>query len=795
MNNSKRNINSKASLVADHASDNKRINWNRFLSFLVYAFSVYTSFAQNITGKVVDENNEPMEFVNVVLLTCTDSVFIAGTVTQKDGSFLFEELNAKNGVVKLTSIGYATQAKLVPPTGNFGTITMSPENIMLGEVIVKSHRPITAIKGNTLVTNVENSVLAHAGTANDVLTQVPMVLGREGNFEVFGKGTPFIYINGRKVQDLAELSQINSSDIKNVEVITNPGAKYDASVKSVIRIRTKRPQGDGWSGTLRAQNGFQHYFGTREQANLKYRTGGLELFGNFGYLNGKFQSRGTNDMLTRGSSLMDQLIESNGNMRNNEFFGKLGFSYLFNENHSIGTYYSNGFSRQTDRGGYNSRILIDDVLTDEIVSSGSNKYRNYPKHSANLYYNGMIGKLGIDLNLDYMWKKNRVNMLNDETGSFSGNTVVNSFSNNHNRLFAQKLVLSYPLWKGEIEFGEEYTSSRLKNLYKTDAMQVNDAFSQVDEKNTSGFFQIMQRIGKFELSAGVRYEHVDFSYLENGQMKTDQSKTYDNLFPTLSVSTMLKDLQMSLSYTNKTMRPNYEDLDGTVDYINRFTLEGGNPFLKPEKIHSIEFMGAWHQFFTQVSYSYKRNPFLNTTVPYDESGEIKLLTMENFSHIKRLEAFIGSQFGFGIWLPKFNIGIVKQWFTVDYGNERKKLNNPIAMVQWQNAIHLPGDIWLNIDMQWMSKGNEGNSLLESSSYLNAKLYKAFCKNRFSVTLEANDIFNKSARDFTFYNKDVTLYQKNLSNNRSFQLTLQYNFNTTRDRYRGRGAGQSEKDRF
>ena len=210
-----------------------------------------------------------MEFVNVVLLTCTDSVFIAGTVTQKDGSFLFEELNAKNGVVKLTSIGYATQAKLVPPTGNFGTITMLPENIMLGEVIVKSHRPITAIKGNALVTNVENSVLAHAGTANDVLTQVPMVLGREGNFEVFGKGTPFIYINGRKVQDLAELSQINSSDIKNVEVITNPGAKYDASVKSVIRIRTKRPQGDGWSGTLRTQNGFQHYFGTREQASDK----------------------------------------------------------------------------------------------------------------------------------------------------------------------------------------------------------------------------------------------------------------------------------------------------------------------------------------------------------------------------------------------------------------------------------------------------------------------------------------------------------------------------------------------
>lgn len=767
----------------------------RVIVLLTYVFIVCTALAQGITGKVVDASNVPIEFVNVILLSGEDSTYIAGTVTKADGSFLFENHDATTKLVRLTSIGYVEQIKPVPPTGDLCTITMSLDNIMLGEVIVKSNRPVTAIKGNALVTSVENSVLAHAGTANDVLSQVPMVSGRDGNFEVFGKGTPLIYVNGRKILDMTELSHINSSDIKNVEVITNPGAKYDASVKSVIRIQMKRPQGDGWSGTLRSQNGFQHYFVTREQANLKYRTGGLEVFTNFGYMNGKFQNHVSNDMVTYGSRLIDQQIDSKGNMRNNEFYGKAGFSYLFNENNSIGAYYSNGFSKQTDNGGYDSEIKIDDILEDKISSTAKSKRDNYPRHYTNLYYNGLVGKLGIDLNVDFMWNKNRNNILNEEHGTTSGYTQVNSSSVNHGRMFAQKLTLSYPVWKGQLEIGEEFTSSRFKNIYNTDAELVSDAASQVEENNIAGFTQLTQRFGMVEIAAGLRYEHVNFSYIENGVTNPEQDKTYNNLFPSLSVSTMIKNVQLALSYTNKTQRPSYADLDGTVDYINRFTLEGGNPYLKPEKIHSFELMGAWRQIFAQVSFTYNKNPLLNTTVPYDESGEVKLITKDNLSGIKKLEAFIGSQFQFGFWQPKLNVGVLKQWFMIDFADGRKKLNDPIALVQWQNAIHLPLDIWMNVDVQWMSKGNEDNMAIKPTSYVNVKLYKAFFNNRFSITFEANDILNKSGRNFTFYNKDVTLFQINKADNRSFQLTFQYNFNTTRDRYRGSGAGQTEKNRF
>lgn len=138
---------------------------------------------------------------------------------------------------------------------------------------------------------------------------------------------------------------------------------------------------------------------------------------------------------------------------------------------------------------------------------------------------------------------------------------------------------------------------------------------------------------------GLRYEHVNFDYFDNGQKKDDQSRSYNNLFPSLSLSTKIKNVQLSISYTHKTQRPEYADLDGTVDYINRFTLESGNPFLKQEKIHSLELMGAWHQFFGQITYTYKKDPIMNTTCPYGDDGEIKLITMDNFSKIQGLQAF------------------------------------------------------------------------------------------------------------------------------------------------------------
>ena len=665
----------------------------------------------------------------------------------------------------------------------------------LGEVVVKANPRVTSLKGDALLTRVAGTQLEHAGTANDVLTQVPMVLGADGNFEVFGKGTPAIYVNGRLIQDTSELAQISSANIRNVEVMTNPGAKYSASVKAVINITLKAPQGDGLSGLVRAQGAVQKYGRTTEQLNLKYRTGGLEVFGNFGYMGGKHEDASTIDMLTRSTVLWNQILQQDGHAVIHDFYGKAGFSYLFNQRHSIGAYYTNGFKKTDSRHNGFSLILADGMPYDELSVGIREHGKTLPRHHANLYYNGLMGKLGIDFNLDYMWRKKRADLTNRESSENFDDARVTSSTIGRSRLFAEKLVFSHPVWKGDIEFGEEYTSSRFATDYMTDASLLTGADSRVDENNIAGFVQLGQRFGIWNVAAGLRYEHVTFSYLENGQRRDDMSRTYDNLFPSLSVSTVLHDVQLALSYTHRTQRPSYNALDGTIDYVNRFTFEGGNPYLRPEKIHNVQLTGAWSHFFGQLSYSYKKDPILNTTMPYGDDGEIKLITKTNFPKISQLEAFVGGQFRLGIWQPKVNVGIIKQWLTIDHDGRRKRLDNPIGLVQWQNAIHLPADVWLNVDLQWMSAGNGENAKVTSTSFVNAKLYKAFFKNSFSITLEANDIFNRNIRDFTFYNKDVTLFKAGHVTNRAFMLTLQYTFNVTKDRYKGKGAGNSELDRF
>ena len=202
------------------------------------------AFCREITGKVVGENMTPLDFVNVVIYR--DSTYVTGAVTDTDGRFSITADVNGNLTAKFSFVGYETYSAEVPASGNMGTITLTQSAVELGEVVVKSTRPSTTMKGNALVTNVEGSSLAIAGTANDVLVRVPMVVDNGGSLEVFGKGSPEIYINGRKVNDLQELSQLSSGDIKNVEVITNPGAAYAANVKKADCAPGHSPLADKW---------------------------------------------------------------------------------------------------------------------------------------------------------------------------------------------------------------------------------------------------------------------------------------------------------------------------------------------------------------------------------------------------------------------------------------------------------------------------------------------------------------------------------------------------------------------
>lgn len=281
-----------------------------------------TAFSREIKGRILDETNAPLDFVNVALYC--DSTFVAGGITDAEGIFSIPVDAGCDLTAKISFAAYETLTAKVPQSSDLGVLTLRPAAVELGEVVVKATRPATTMKGNALVTNVEGSSLAIAGTANDVLVRVPMVVDNGGTLEVFGKGAPAIYINGRKINDTQELSQLNSTDIKNVEVITNPGAAYAADVKSVIRIRTKPPKGDGFSGSFRTDNGYLRDFRTGNTVDLKYRTGGLEVFANYGWWYGHNFTDRTDDMTTTtASALYLQKIHTVWKERYNDMNGKL----------------------------------------------------------------------------------------------------------------------------------------------------------------------------------------------------------------------------------------------------------------------------------------------------------------------------------------------------------------------------------------------------------------------------------------------------------------------------------------
>lgn len=767
----------------------------QIIAFFITIAVIIPVFGREVTGKVYDENDAPLDFVNVILYQ--DSVYLTGSVTDSSGNFAITTDKDGSLTAGISFIGYDPLSISVPASGDLGMIHLIPSAVELGEVVVKATRAFTTLKDNALVTTVEGTPLAIAGTANDVLTHVPMVIDNEGSLEVFGKGSPEIYINGRKVNDIQELKQLNSQDIKNVEVITNPGAAYSAEVKSVIRIHTKPPKGDGWSGSFRSDNGFQHDFRTGNSLDMKYRTGGLEVFANYGWWYGHNYTDRTDDMTTTTySGKILQKINTIWKEGYNDMNGKIGFSWLINECHSVGAYYRNGWNRHSMTGRTPTEVWQDGSLTENIDTKMDGESNALPLHSTNIYYNGTIGKLGIDLNADYLWTKQRQDSYNNEAAELGTDRTVITASDNRIRMFAEKLVLSYPIWEGEIGIGEEYTHTRSSNLFSANIAEIDNTDNKVDESNVAAFVQISQQLGRINVGVGLRYEHVKFDYYEMGLHRNDQSKIYNNLFPSVNIAAQINKVNMNLNYTGKTVRPGYGQLDGTVSYINRLTYETGNPYLKPTKMQTIEYMAQWQQFFLQLSYTYFKNGVYHVTEPFGTESEATLIKTENLDHRHEFSAFVGGQFKAGAWQPRVNAGVMKQWLTLPVNGKPTKMNTPGFIIQWQNSIHLPFDIWLNVDAQVMTPSWDNNIKLTNTPwYVNARIYKGFFKDTFSITLEAKDLFNTSGKDVHLFSDAVQLIQKNFSPTRSVMLTLQYRFNTTRDRYRGTGAGNSEKSRF
>ncbi|MDE6787436.1 MAG: outer membrane beta-barrel protein, partial [Muribaculaceae bacterium] len=502
-----------------------------------------------VTGHVVDTDNMPIEFANVVVMK--DTTFITGSTTDAYGLFTIDDARGANNVL-ISKTGYESVELPLNHSTDLGKVIMKQTSLLLNEVVVTRNLPITQLKGNTLVTKVQNSVLSKMGNAYDVLTHTPMVTGINGELNVLGRGIPTVYINGREVRNQSDLQQLKSEDIQSVELITNPGASYSSEINSVIKIKTRPPKGDGFSLDVSEKATMWSYVRNSIDLNLRYKHNGLEIFGDIDLYDGKRKYDDINEMTTYSKDTFFQSLCNTSVLTTHSIFGKLGFSYSISDNHSFGAYFQLGQSKSHNEGHLDSEsnMFRDDKVAqlENISSTYNTSSRYFPSQEANAYYNGSFGKLSIDFNADYLQSRNATNEVRQDYSMGSDLKDINVISDGvtKNRLIAEKFIVSYPVWKGDIEVGEEYTGSKLSYNYVYEGALIDNSLTDISENNFAAFANLSQAFGKWNISIGLRYEHADFVYSDELLPEKSLSRKYSNMFPSLSVSTKIGKVRLSL---------------------------------------------------------------------------------------------------------------------------------------------------------------------------------------------------------------------------------------------------------
>ena len=754
---------------------------------------------RHLSGTIIDENRQPVPYANVYLLHPSDSSVIGGGVSNEAGVFVIP-YEMPTVLARVSYVGYKTKY-LLCNNEHVGTIQIHPETMSVKGVVVTGERPKVQLKGSSLMMNVEGTVMERMGTAEDVLSRVPTISKKGEVFEILGKGTPIIYLNNRKLSDLQELKNIQSDNIKNIEVVQNPGARYDASVNAVIIIRTKRAAGEGLGVELTSWNRKGHGFANNERINLTYRTGKLELFANFFGAYNKRWEKGEFEQTVFADTLWVITNKHKDKVYNPFLEGRFGFNYQLNENNSFGGFYQNTYDYVKTWSDYDDDLQANGNMYDRLQNSSINRAKGAPKHQANFYYSGKIGQFCIDFNADYTYRDQRNRNQQQELSDEYDDRDVNTYALTRSRLMAEKLFVTHPLGKGQIEVGEEYTNTRWNSSFENVEGYIANSNNEQHEQAIAPFMELRQQIGRFRLSAGLRYEHVSSEYFVGGIRRDDQSRTYNDFFPSVSLSTSVKKVQLSFSYAKRTTRPSYWQLSSDVVYENRLNMQTGNPYLKPIKYHNINTMAMWKWLYLNVNFSHCVDPILYSAESLENDSKVNLVTYKNYDYADWLTITLGAQksvklSGSATWTPQYNISLMKPWFKSEFIGEMRSYNHPMLALQLGNIFILPHDWLLQADFNMHTHGYQQNVWINCTNpMLSLSVSKDFFKRRLNLKLSGNDLFNGGVNRITLYSNRMMFRKMENNDSRCVCLSLRYRFNVTPSKYKGIGAGNAEKNRL
>jgi len=752
-----------------------------------------------VIGHIVDESGQPIEFANISLHSDQNSTYINGGVSNENGDFVIP-CKAQRITLKVSYIGYKTVTRSVS-VGNIGTITLQPETYMVKGVEVKGEIPQYKPTTGGMTVDVQHSILHDIGNADELLSMIPLVQGKDGKFEVLAKGEPEIYINNKKVRDMGDLKQLKSTDIKSIDVITAPGAKYNAEVNAVILIKTLKPQGDGFSLMATSQTWRNNQWNNYDDLTLKYRTGGLEAFANVAF---DWEHYSNDQDIEQELHISKDLFDAHAELPVRSSWTTIhyqaGLSYDFNADHSVGLSFSsekNLHNRfHTDM---KQRYLKNGVFDGDVQLITDIHEQDKPVWELNTYYVGKVGKLGIDLNATLLRRESEDDNNQQEISKEYGNRTITTLTNEDRKMVAGKLVLTYPVWKGELSAGSEATSTRSRggNVNLENIIPKSD--NEMKEKNIAGFadyqLTLKSRLSTFNFNAGLRFEHVKTDYTSFGIWQEEPSRTYNDWFPNLSAAWQKGKWGAQLSYSKRITRPPYQMLSSMIIYDSRMLYEGGNPLLRPSIRQSIDFnlTYSWLNFTT--GFTRENDFFTHVGNVYDEKKGIAIFQPDNFDHQDRVYATLVASPKLGFWQPTFTLHYYQQMFDTESYGAPERMNKPEFSFNLQSWFVINPTTKALVHLNYTGANHWGFMYRGCNFYLNARVMKTFLKGRLSATLFANDIFRTArTKENTYYAIGQT-FQDVYTYTQCVGLTLSYNFNVSGSKYKGTGAGNDEKNRL
>lgn len=791
------------------------------LLLLIIGSSI-NSFAGNIQGKVSDFDGKPLSYVTILLLKSTDSSLIKGDITNNEGEYSFEKIDAGEYLINTINLGFMKYYS-APLTLNASTITLNikltSSNKNIKEVKVMSKKPMIEVKADKTVFNVEQSINSAGSNALDLLRKSPGVrVDKDDNIEMRGKNNVLIYIDGKPnylgSRDLAAvLKSMQASDIESIELITNPSAKYDASGNAgIINIKLKKNKKFGTNGS--ANIGFaqgRRFPKYNAGIQLNNRNKQVNIFGNYGINFGKNHNDQNLDRQQNGIRYDLRADNINDDLTHN---AKFGMDYFVDDKNVVG-------------------FMLNGILTDGRFSSASKTYisnGSSPYSEVLIASNEMpISRKNGSINLNYKYEDTSgrsfnidgdYGIFNSQAHSYQPNTYwdkTESFIQSRN-IFRNNTPTSIDIYAIKTDYEQNFLKGKIglgaKAAYvKTDNdFQFYDVINSVDILNnnrsnhfiyhevvTAGYINYSRQFNtRFSLQTGLRAEQTNSKgNLSSGMVGKDDivKRSYLNLFPNAGFSyTINPKHTLGMTYSRRIDRPSYQDLNPFENKLDELTYEKGNAFLRPQYTNSFDLTHSFMQFFTtSLSYSRITDMFMQTTDTTEFSRTY--VTQKNF-------AFMDVA-GINISFP---VPVKKRWMI--YANVAANYNDLQAnfegrilrnkywtyMLYADNNFTLPKDYSLNIS-GWFSGPTYwgGTFRTKPMGSLDIGLQKLLLNKQLTVRLGATDVF-ASSRWFATSNFSG-LYIKGNGNweSRQIKLNLSYRFgNNQVAKQRERESGASKE---